>query len=178
MSHQTKEKSQVIEIRPTPMAAGIAQSLGGKQPEPIVAGIRHNKKDNWAIVDEIAQATGDLIAVSVNGINETVEAVKTFGCVHVNEFNATVNKTNEDLQRFADDYVKIRQKHEGRKGAITSMEDRALSVTVVEEYRNFQAMFNGVMGHTVIAFTEFALEAKDRQKAMAAASTPSEETPQ
>ena len=152
-------------MQPTPVAVGVAKNLGIQPPPPLSMTVKRNNRDHWSTVDEIAQATADLIATSAMGISETVEAVKQYGCTHVAEFNATVNKTNDDLKKFSDDYLNIRNKHANKSGPITSMEDRALSISVVEEYRQFQAMFNGVMGHSVIAFTEFALEVKDRLSA-------------
>ena len=73
-----------------------------------------------------------------------------------------VEKTNHDFQKFISDYEKIRARHMGKSGFIESSHDLALSLSVFEDYQQFRAFFDGAMHHTLISFTEYALEAKDR----------------
>jgi hypothetical protein len=54
-------------------------------------------------------------------------------------------------------------------GSFQTPDDTALALSIFEDYTQFRAYFEGVIHHTLISFTEFALEAQDRMKAQAAA---------
>lgn len=120
------------------------------------------KKQTWEDLAAVGMSIAEYIATTAGAIHESVELVKQVGCDHTKEFVATVNKTNEDFNKFLTDYEKVKAKHEGKTGVIKKPEDVALSLRIFEDYQQLYAFFTGVMHHTQIAMTEYALEAKDR----------------
>lgn len=119
----------------------------------------------WEGVTDISNEISNYVARMAQDINESVEMVKIAGCEHVGEFNAAVAKTNDDFNRFIGDLEKVKAKHAGKVGEIKTPDDLALSLQVFEDYQQFRAYFEGVMHHSLISFTEFALEARDRHQA-------------
>lgn len=152
-----------IKINPTTIASSLSFAFnGGRNMIPPIHVRTEGTDQRWAAVDDLSNAIADSFAASVNGIGQTVEMVRALGCDHPNEFNTLVNKTNEDMNRFANDFQNVRAKHAGKKGIVDGPDDLALQLQVFEDYMQFRALFDGVMHHTMIAFTEYALEAKDR----------------
>ena len=155
-------------IRPTKAATAVAASIGGAAavPRAIVAPVQKAPRKHWQMIDEISADIAQKIALMANSINDSVVMVRSMGCDHPNEFNILVAKTNDDLMQFAEDYKKVKEQHAGKSGPIDSPDDNALSIMVFENYMQFLAKFDGTMHHTLISFTEYALEAKDRAKAL------------
>lgn len=157
---------------PTPIAAGIAAMLGHRiQPVFSIDETAPQKAANsekfvdtrtWEDLHQMRDVVGMLIRQHAESIHESVELVKTVGCDHVAEFNAVVNKTNSDLESFMVGYRKIYDRHAHLNGALETPDDVAEWLSIFEDYQAFQAHFEGVMHHTLITFTEFALEAQDR----------------
>lgn len=116
---------------------------------------------NWSSVEALSAEISAWILRTAEDINESVNLVKTFGCTHVNEFNVIVEKTNDDLKSFMDDFEKVKSKHKDFSGDINSPDELTLCIQVFEDYVQFRAKFEGVMYHTLISFTEYSLEAKE-----------------
>lgn len=125
-------------------------------------------KQTWESLEDISREIGQWMAQMAQDIHDSVELVKIAGCEHIQEFNAAVIKTNSDFVKFMADYEKVRAKHAGKNGFIQSPDDLALALQIFEDYNQFRAYFDGVMHHSLISFTEYALEAKDRLAAKAA----------
>lgn len=116
---------------------------------------------NWDAVEALSNEIQLWILRTAEDINDSVNLVKTFGCKHVNEFNITVEKTNEDLTGFLNDFEKVKAKHKDYSGDIKTPDELTLCLQVFEDYTQFRAKFEGVIYHTLISFTEYSLEAKD-----------------
>lgn len=161
--HTLTSEENVKMLFPKPVAA-IVGDLYHNAPQTIIAegDPNHTAKQSWEQLNDISLAIGQGIAQMASDIHTTVEMVKQLGCDHIREFNAVVEKTNQDFQKFIGDYEKIRARHIGKSGFIETGPDLALSLSVFEDYQQFRAFFDGAMHHTLISFTEYALEAKDR----------------
>lgn len=161
--HTLTSEENVKMLFPKPVAA-IVGDLYHHAPQTIIVegNPEHVAKQSWEQLNDISMAIGQGIAQMASDIHTTVEMVKQLGCDHIREFNAVVEKTNHDFQKFISDYEKIRARHMGKSGFIESSHDLALSLSVFEDYQQFRAFFDGAMHHTLISFTEYALEAKDR----------------
>lgn len=170
-NHKAKAEpgSNVSQLFPKQTTVAVA-SVFNDRPKPIMVNPRAaaGGKQTWEALAEIGDSIGNYIAQMASDINESVELVKTAGCEHLSEFNAVVIKTNSDFTTFIDDFDKIKAKHAGKTGYIDGPDDLALALSIFEDYNQFQAYFNGVMHHTLISFTEYALEAQDRLRNQAA----------
>ena len=162
----SQKDDNVVQLFPKPAAVAIGNAFHSR-PSPLLmqGNPAHSKKQTWEALAEIGDEIGRFIGQMASDINESVELVKRAGCDHLKEFNAVVNKTNQDFEKFIGDFEKIKAKHFSKTGYIESPDDIALSFLIFEDYQQFQAYFNGVMHHTLISFTEYALEAQDRLKA-------------
>lgn len=158
---QEQEYAKVLPQKPASIA--IKQAFGGNVQPIIETGtLSQLSRQTWEGLQEVSDAIGMSIAQMAEDIHSTVEMVKNAGCEHPAEFNAIVSKTNEDFQKFVADFQSITIRHYGRTGYIESPDDLALSLSIFEDYQQFRAFFDGVMHHSLISFTEYALEAKDR----------------
>ena len=128
----------------------------------------HNRNEifenTWTRVEELRDEIRKWIDSMITDINHTVEMVKLYGCDHIAEFNIKVKTANEDLINFVKDFVKITEKHADYTGRVESDEELTLCLVVFENYVQFKAKFEGVMSHTMISFTEYLLEARDKAR--------------
>lgn len=149
----------------------IAEAVSGRKKNPIVLGVKPKPGEGqtWEMLQEISDEIANSIAAMAITINETVEMVRLVGCEHPQEFKILVTKTNEDLVKFSNDFAKVKAQHEGRTGHVKDENETALCFSIFENYMQFRAHFDGTMHHTQIAFTEYALEARDRGSAIIAA---------
>lgn len=122
-------------------------------------------KQTWGDIDSLRDSIANYVAQMADDINASVELVKQVGCDHIEEFNVAVQKTNRDFEKFLTDFEKVKASHEGKAGLIDSPEETALAIQVFENYNQFYTYFSGVMHHSLISFTEYALEAKSRLEA-------------
>lgn len=159
-------------LSPTPIAAAVAAAYGRRlQPVFTADETEPQKKSDsekfvdtrtWEDLHQMRDVVGMMIRQHAESIHESVELVKSVGCDHVAEFNAAVNKTNLDLEQFMTGYRRINDRHSTLTGPLNSPDDVAEWLSIFEDYQAFQAHFEGVMHHTLITFTEFALEAQER----------------
>lgn len=172
----------VVNLSAKKTALGVNAAYPQTRGRVISGGVAdYSIKQTWEKLTEISNEIGQWIAQMAQDISDSVELVKRYGCKHIAEFNATVAKTNTDFTKFIGDYEKVKEKHASKTGLIESPDDLALALQVFEDYNQFRAYFNGVMHHSLISFTEYALEAKDRysdilreEEALAAAQAASE----
>ena len=123
---------------------------------------------SWEQVEDISREISNWIMTTAEDISRIVEQIKRFGCDRPEEFSVAVKVTNEDLKNFLDDFEKVKKMHEGKSGLVSDPFELTNCIGVFENYFQFKAKFEGVMHHTLISFTEFALEAKDRETKLAA----------
>jgi len=122
-------------------------------------------QQTWEELNEISEAIANQISTIASEVHETAQLVRHYGCTHVREFNIAVEAVNRDLNKFTDDFIKIRNQHNTKHGIVRSNDELSLCINLFENYQQFSAHLNGTMQHTLITFTEFALEAKDRAQA-------------
>ena len=156
-------EENVVQFFPKKTAVAVGNAFHAR-PKPIMVNPKAaaNSKQTWEALAGIGDGIAQYIGQMASDIHESVELVKSVGCDHISEFNAVVLKTNNDFTKFMGDFESIKAKHAGKTGYIDGPDDLALALSIFEDYNQFQAYFNGVMHHTLISFTEYALEAQDR----------------
>lgn len=178
---QSNVRSNVV--FPT-MGAAIVSRVYGNSIEPIElkkGALVNSRSESWDKLAQLSSEIGNYIAQTAMDIGESVNLVRAYGCEHPKEFHVAVQKTNEDFQRFIDDFEKIKNRHIHKTGFINTPDDLALALSIFEDYNQFRAYFEGTMQHSLISFTEYALEAKnlavqrDEDKKAAAEVTPTTE---
>lgn len=145
-----------------PAAPRMRQSLVGAQIKEMYS----PEKDRiiqarWEDLEPIRDELANYIMVVAEQINESVELVRHFGCVHVREFNVVVDSTNADLERFTQLYQDIQAKHRGCTGEIKDGDEHSKMLSIFEEYVSLRTLVDGALQPSLVAFTEYALEAKD-----------------
>lgn len=149
-------------IQPKTTASAVRQALGaGQVPRlPTTAAIRKNSEGTtWEALGDVANAIGAEIGNMAQSVQESVQLINTYGCEHPKEFKVAVERTNADFDKFVADFMLIKEQHTGRHGPICTPDEIALSLEIFEKYNQFRAFFGGVLHHTQITFTEFAMEA-------------------
>ena len=162
-----EKKTETTYLYPNPLAETVSQVYGAAIPViPIEKEVTKKVKadQTWENLQGVSDSISKLVMSMAEQINASVEMVKQVGCEHYKEFYTVVETTNRDLLKFVDDLNKIKARHAGRHGPVVSAEDNALCLSIFEDYMSFQAYFEGVFHHTLVSFTEYALEAQDRMK--------------
>lgn len=170
-------------IQPKPLAQAVAGCFGQHiSPIVIASDVPHASKteaskphkkskirkedtmehQGWDNLKNLSNEIRRNIAVVAEQVNESVELVMKIGCDQPKEFGVLVKKTNEDFGRFIADFNIINQEHRDLSGDILTPDDSVKAIQIAEKYQQFQAFFDGVMNHTLVAFTEYALQARDR----------------
>lgn len=151
-------------VKPSVGASLVAAAFPNVHTRSVVTSgsVEKVSQQTWEELTGISEAIAHQIATIANEIHETVQFVKTYGCQHVKEFNIAVEAANRDLEMFTNDFIKIRNQHNTRHGVVSGNDELALCINLFENYQQFSGYLNGTMQHTLITFTEFALEAKDR----------------
>lgn len=165
LSKSRVSSRNVISLKEKPTALA-AHAIAGTSPRTIKYDTKAMQKTNnsWDRLMELSNEIGQQVANLASDVDISVKLVQQFGCKHVAEFNVAVNKTNTDFLKFIDDFNKIKQRHLHKTGSFVDENDTALGLSIYEEYMQFRAYFDGVMHHSLISFTEYALEAKDIYK--------------
>jgi hypothetical protein len=162
-------KNNVLKmVKPSIGASLVAAAFPNVQARSLVTQGDVNKasQQTWEELNEISEAIASQIGTIASEIHETTQLVRRYGCTHVREFNIAIEAANRDLNKFTDDFIKIREQHNTKHGIVRNNDDLSLCINLFENYQQFSAHLNGTMQHTLITFTEFALEAKDRAQAM------------
>lgn len=161
-----KQDADIRVVMPTPIAAAVSHAVGGGQP----ASLRYsqdaeskNEQLNWYQIEDFSNTVGNMIAQTAQEFKATIDLVNSVKHVaDMARFNASVVTASGDLERFTEDFIKVKAKHEAEHGFITTAEARMKYFAIYEDYRALAAFFQGTMHHTLIEFTEFALDAKDK----------------
>lgn len=176
LSNVPAELGDDIKNPPMDLRGGGVPSL----PKPTLIASELNKQFNnptvrattsWDSLNSLRDELAIYIGTMASGINESVELVKASGFArNINEFTVAVNKTNEDFKMFIKDFEKVKASHEGKNGKARNANQLAEIFMIFENYMQFRAKFDGVMYHTEVMFTEYALDAKEwlRKEAQAA----------
>jgi len=164
------------------LAAKAVQSALGVQPMPAL--VYNPEKEasesqmNWHQIEDLSHSIASMISETAQQFQTTIQMVQNIGHVEdMARFTANVKVTMEDLEKFTEEYIKVKAKHEGKTGFITEAADRMAYLSVFEDYNALSAYFQGTMHHKLIEFTEYALNAKDKllEAESKAAETPTEE---
>lgn len=180
---RNKQNADIRVVMPTPMASAVASAIGGGQPQALRYSKEAESKNeqlNWYQIEDFSNTVGDMIAQTAQEFKATIDLVNSVKHVaDMARFNASVVTASGDLERFTEDFVKVKTKHEGEHGFIETAEGRMKYFAIYEDYRALAAFFQGTMHHTLIEFTEFALDAKDKlieqEKEQAAQAAPATE---
>lgn len=158
------KNDKLVLVKPTPGAAIVSAAYpSAKIASVAVKGdISKSNQQTWEELADISEAIAKQIAATADQINQTAMMVAAHGCDRISEYNIAINAANRDLNQFTDTFCSIRDKHIAKHGIITDSDDLAFCIHLFENYQQFIAHFNGTMSHTMILFTDFALQAKDR----------------
>jgi len=158
-----KDAMRVTTIKQAAISAAVSQVMG-VSPHHLKIEHTGNMPDNssWDKLNALSNEIAIGIMTMAEQVNESVNLVRTHGCDHPEEFNTVVLKSNQDFEKFLKDFESVKARHSHRTGSVETIDDRALMLSVYESYIQFRAFFEGVMHHTLISFTEYALEAKAR----------------
>lgn len=176
-------ESNVRVVMPN-LAAKAVQSALGVQPMPAL--VYNPEKEasesqmNWHQIEDLSQTIAAMISETAQQFQTTIQMVQNIGHVEdMARFSANVKVTMEDLEKFTDEFIKVKTQHEGKTGFITEAADRMAYLSIFEDYNALSAYFQGTMHHKLIEFTEYALNAKDKllESEAKASSTPAEEVP-
>lgn len=167
-------------VMPNPLSRAVSGAFGNKGQGPLVYDQKKEAEQaelSWFQLEDFSQTVGTMIAETAHNFGETITLVQSIGYVKdAQRFSANVTTTMQDLDRYTNEYMTIKEKHNGRHGFITEAEDRMLYLSIFEDYRSLAAYFQGTMHHKLIEFTEYALDAKDArieaEKAAAAVAQP------
>lgn len=155
---------------PTALASSLAQARGHElktitRPSVFPKQVsRQNWDDLKALGTEITLEVGTF----ADQIKQSDDLIMAYGCKHVHEYALVKSKATKMLNEFVNDLLAIKAKHEGRTGFVKDEEENTLLLNIFEDYRQFQSYFQGSMMHTMISFTEYALEANDVLKELEA----------
>lgn len=176
-----QHESRIRVVMPNPIANAVAKEIGG-QPMPALRydeeAEQRNSQFNWHQLEELMNEISSMIATTANEFGRTIKIIKMAGKISDQpRFLANVKVTMEDLDKFTDEFMQIKAKHEGKNGFIETAEDRMLYLSVFEDYRALATYFQGTMHHKMIEFTEYALDAKDALVAATATAEAPAEAP-
>ena len=153
-------------VMPTGVSNAVAQATGSRPIQPFAV---PQAKENWGNLDSFADELASLVYRNAESIMQTVQMVTNCGGVdNPQEFARAVSTAEADLLRFSDELNKIRTRHQNKSGEVKSADDLTHYLGVFEDYVSFNAFFQGTIQHTMIVFTEYALQAKDRMLAQRA----------
>lgn len=170
---QQRGGSNIRVVMPKTIARAISGEIGGR-PMPALRYDQEqetkNESMNWYSLEDFSNTVGAMIGETAQQFQDTIQLVKDIGFVSdMARFQANVKVAMEDLTRFTDEFVSIKERHDGKNGIITEAADRMAYLAIFEDYRALAAYFQGTMHHKLIEFTEYALDAKDKYaEAMAA----------
>lgn len=158
--------TNAVEFKPKKLAQAVGQVTGSEVKPILVPGSSKTKvsRQNWDDLKVLSNEIAQGIVQMAESLKETDALVQQHGCIHRTEYNIVVQRASQYLNQFTDDYVKIVNKHKDYSGFVADEDENALLLSVFEDYRAFQTLFQGTMMHTAIAFTEYALEANDIAK--------------
>lgn len=154
-----------------PLAGAVGSTIPKKGESDFVP------QSKWEDLDPIREECRNWVMVNVESIHRNIALIRTYGCKHVDEFEVAAKSVQADLEHFVSQFEEIQKEHAGKSGPIQSPDDHVLMLAIFERYVQLSTTMEGVLTPTLVAFTEYALEAKDlAREAVAKNLTPSEET--
>jgi hypothetical protein len=125
-----------------------------------------DKTQEWREVDELYFS----IAHSIVGVLTEVETVAQVFRLEPDlvskETIVTINSLNSDLNKFSEDLVKIRNRHDGKTGFIDpSSDDMILCLGVYNDYVILSDRFKALTFPAMLSLTEAMMEISEKKKA-------------
>ena len=156
-------------IEPKGAASAVRQALGVRPP-PAIPVMAHElgQVSTWENLKALAEAIAEEVMLVTRSLSESGAMVKQYGCVNVKEYTLAAAQANRDLEKFTDEFLIIKTELDPYRGVIATENETVMALAIYEKLIQFRTMFNGVMNHTQVTFTEFTLEAIERAKAMEA----------
>lgn len=123
------------------------------------------KTQEWKEVDELYFS----IAHSIVDVLSEVESVSTVFKLEpelvTKETIITINSLNVDLNSFSEDLVKIRNRHEGKTGAIDpTSDDMILCLGIYNDYVILSDRFKALTFPAMLSLTEAMMEIAEKKK--------------
>lgn len=158
-----KIEPNVRAIFPTAPSQAVANAFQQSIDPIVIEGdLQQSSKECWHNLDDLYQTIAEGVVKMANNIQENVSMIRRVGVVQdLKEFERNIITANNDLQRFTEELLKIKNRHAGKVGFVETPEDTSLFISIFEDYRAFYTYFEAAMHHSLITFTEYALHAKD-----------------
>lgn len=158
-------------LMPTPITASLSSAFSNiKGAKPIVFNQKEetaNTETNWYGLEDLYNTFAENIVVTARDVQDLVNSIKLTGYFddpkYLNEryrFAALTQGFATDISRFTDELNMIKALHSERHGFVAK-NDYTTYLGIFEKYQSFIVLFDSTKHHTVIAFTSFALDAKN-----------------
>lgn len=160
------QESKVRVVMPKMAAKAVGMAMGNSPMPALVYDPEKeatNSQMNWHQIEDLSNSIATMISETAQQFQTTIQMVQDIGHVEdMARFTANVKVTMEDLEKFTEEFIKVKAQHEGKSGFITEAADRMAYLSIFEDYHALSAYFQGTMHHKLIEFTEYALNAKDK----------------
>lgn len=140
----------------------MAQILGGSTaPEPIRKSTE-TKKAKWIDLDELYGLLNEGLSNFGQDVLRIERAIQDAGIQITDpKINAMRQTIAEDINRFTDEALTIRQEHIHRSGYVNAGEDLRVYLMIYDKYRAALSFFQGVTQQHAIALTEISIFIND-----------------
>lgn len=140
------------------MTDPMAQILGGSTvPEPIRKATE-TKKAKWVDLEELYALLSEGLANFGQDVLKIERSIQSAGIrITDPKINAMRKTITEDIERFTNEALVIRQEHIHRTGYVNGGEDLRVYLMIYDKYRASLSFFQGVMQQHAIALTEISI---------------------
>ena len=116
---------------------------------------KHDTRGYWGELDGIYVACAQSLVGTLQHVTELVSHPDVVNNLeHIGETEVLVKGIKRDIHTFTSDLVKIKARHEGKKGEIRSDEDLLLSIGIHQDYSMFNEMFRTTITPNILTLTD------------------------
>lgn len=128
------------------------------------AGIETGRQ-KWDDLENLFQEIANSILSISNEIENSLAYMRRLGYSN-NELSVTINTFNTDILNFSSALAKIREKHFGRTGFVTTPDDLSLSMEIFNDYTILFEHFKTIVMQPSMIITEHYAEAAKLEKTL------------
>lgn len=158
-------------LMPTPIGVRISDAFGDNHgAKPIFFNQKEeiaNTETNWYGLEDLYNTFAENIIVTARDVQDLVNSITATGYFddpkYKNErlrFATLTQGFSIDISRFTDELNLIKELHADKHGFVPKAE-YTLYLGIFEKYQSFIVLFDSTKHHTVIEFTNYALDAKN-----------------
>lgn len=142
---------------------------------------KNEQRGNWGELDGIYVACAQSLVGTLQHVTELVSHPDVVAnLAHIGETEVLVKGIKRDIHTFTSDLVKIKARHEGKRGEIRSDEDLLLSIGIHQDYSMFNEMFRTTITPNILTLTDQianAINSLSVKSAVASATLEGDSTP-